>query len=191
MSDTTLVGGGHRSLGALAEAPLLETNRLLLTPHVVDDFASLAARWADPEVTRHIGKPSTPRESWERLLRYRGLWPLLGYGIWAVREKDTGRYAGDVGFADLHREIEPSIDGIPETGWVLSPWAHGKGYASEALNAALGWLEREVKCDRAVCLIAPENLPSKRVAEKAGFGNPLMVQFNGSECLLYTRHFKP
>jgi len=182
--------GSHKSLGALVEAPPLETDRLLLTAHFVDDFASLAVRWADPEVTKHIGKPSTPKESWKRLLMYRGLWPLLGYGIWAVREKRSGRYVGDVGFADLHREIEPNIDGIPEAGWVLSPWAQGKGYASEALNAALAWLQREVKCDRTVCLIAPENLPSKRVAEKAGFGSPRVIQYEGAEGLLYTLHFK-
>ena len=177
----------HRSVGALVEAPRLETERLLLTAHVVDDFSSLATRWADPEVTKYIGKPSTPKESWKRLLMYRGLWPLLGYGIWAVREKHSGLYVGDVGFADLHRELEPSIDGIPEAGWVLSTWAQGKGYANEALNAALGWLEREVKCDRAVCMIARENLPSRRVAEKAGFCEPLVIQYEGAEGLLYTR----
>ncbi len=59
------------------------------------------------------------------------------------------------------------------------------------MEAALGWVEAEVQCVRTVCLIAPENLPSKRVAEKAGFGNPLVVQYNGAESLLYTRYFKP
>lgn len=44
---------------------------------------------------------------------------------------------GDVGFADLRREITPQLDGIPETDWVLAARLHGKRYATEAVLAAL------------------------------------------------------
>jgi RimJ/RimL family protein N-acetyltransferase len=152
------------------EPPRIETARLLLDGHRCQDFAALAALWADPEVTRQIGRPPSDRqESWMRLLRYRGLWPLLGYGYWAVREKATGAFIGDLGFADFHRPLDPPIDGTPEAGWALSRAAHGRGYATEALMAALSWLDATGYYPRSVCLIGPENRASIRVAEKAGY----------------------
>jgi RimJ/RimL family protein N-acetyltransferase len=137
--------------------PVLDTPRLVLEGHPLGDFDALAAMWAEPDVVAHIfnGQPSAPRDSWMRLLAYRGLWPLLGYGYWAIREKASGRYVGDLGFADFHRNIEPPIRGVPEAGWALAPWAHGKGYATEALAAALAWLDAQQRFERSVCLIAP------------------------------------
>lgn len=67
-------------------APAIDTPRLALRAHTVDDFADCVALWANPDVTRHItGTPSTPEATWARLLRYAGHWTLLGYGYWAVR----------------------------------------------------------------------------------------------------------
>lgn len=172
---------------AVTGPPALETERLLLSGHEVGDFPALAATWAEHAVVEHIfgGQPSAPRDSWMRLLAYRGLWPLLGFGYWAVREKASGRYLGDLGFADFHRLIEPSIKGIPEAGWVLSTAAHGQGYASEALAGALGWLWTQGH-ERSVCLVAPANRASLRVAEKAGYRDPVAIRMNGESTLLLT-----
>ena len=41
---------------------------------------------------------------------------------------------GEVGFADMKREITPSLEGMPEIGWALMPVAQGKGIASEAVK---------------------------------------------------------
>lgn len=169
------------------DVPVLETPRLRLRAHMVQDFPALAAVWAEAAVTRHIGgKPSTPSESWARLLRYRGLWPLLGYGYWAVEEKASGKFVGDVGFADFHRAIEPAIHGTAEMGWVLSPDFHGKGYASEAVAAALHWLDAAGK-GRSVCIIDPANGPSLRIAGKHGFHEYQRTTFMGDEVVLLER----
>ena len=166
----------------------IETERLILDAHTIQDFEPLAAMWADPEVVRHItGRPSSAQDSWMRLLRYRGLWPLLGYGYWAVREKSSGRFVGDIGFADFHRLIEPSIAGIPEGGWVFAAWAHGRGFAGEALSAALAWLDAAVPVARSVCIISPGNTPSIRLAERHGYSRSATVSFAGQDTLLYAR----
>lgn len=172
-----------------ASPPTLETERLILTGHTLDDFEPLAAIWSDPLVVKHIfgNLVSTSRESWMRMLSYHGLWPLLGYGYWAIREKSSGRYVGDLGFADFHRVIEPSIRSIPEAGWALAAWAHGKGFATEALAAAVTWLDEQKRFDYSVCLISPGNASSLRVAEKAGYRDPKPVRFNDKETLLFTR----
>lgn len=173
----------------MTSPPPLETERLLLTGHTLDDFEPLAAMWSDPLVVTHIfgNLVSTSRESWMRMLSYHGLWPLLGHGYWAVREKSSGRYVGDLGFADFHRVMEPSIRSIPEAGWALSAWAHGKGFATEALTAALAWLDEQPRFERSVCLISPDNTSSIRVAEKAGYSDPTPVRLNDKETLLFSR----
>src|SRR5437762_7040767 len=115
-------------------APLsLDTDRLTLRPHRLDDFPDTRALWSDPEVTRFIGgRPLTEEETWQRLLRYVGHWSLLGFGYWAVRERGSGRFVGEVGFANGKRTLEPSFGDAPEIGWVLATSAQGRGYATEA-----------------------------------------------------------
>ena len=168
--------------------PTLVTPRLLLTPHRAEDLDALAAIWADPNVVRHIsGKPSSRQESWFRMLGFAGLWPILGYGYWAVREKSSGRFMGDVGFADFARPIEPSIAGIPEAGWVLASWAHGQGFATEALSAALAWLDQH-HIDQSVCLINKDNQASLRVAEKTGYIKTADVTAGLEDTVLLTRN---
>ncbi|AZO80646.1 MULTISPECIES: GNAT family N-acetyltransferase [unclassified Bosea (in: a-proteobacteria)] len=170
-----------------ARAIRLETERLVLDLHGVEHFEPLCQMWGDAAVVHHIGQPSTPQEAWMRLLRYRGLWPLLGYGYWALTEKTSGRFVGDLGFADFHRAIEPPIRGIPEAGWVLASWAHGRGFASEALTAALAWLDRQSEHEGAVCLIAPGNQPSLRLARRFEFRDERIVSFSGHETVLLRR----
>src|ERR1700730_5578361 len=119
------------------EVPVLETERLKLRGHRLEDFLRCAAMWADPEVTRYIGgKPHTEEESWGRLLRYTGHWSLLGFGYWVVEENSTGSFIGEVGFADYKRGL-PALSGIPEIGWAFVTKARGKGYATEAVRAAV------------------------------------------------------
>lgn len=165
----------------------IETERLLLDLHTIDDFVPLSDMWSDPETVRFVGgKAASPQESWMRLLRYRGLWPVLGYGYWALREKTSGRFVGDLGFADFHRQTTPTFFGVPEAGWVLVPWAHGKGYATEALGAALAWLDAAGH-RRSVCIIDPANTPSLRLAQKLGYGNPSTIHFDNEPITLSDR----
>ncbi|TAM28596.1 MAG: N-acetyltransferase [Rhodanobacter sp.] len=150
--------------------PVLETERLRLRGHRAEDHEALAAIWADPEVIRYMGgTPSSWQESWMRLLRYPGLWALLGYGFWAIEEKASGRMIGDIGYTDFKREIEPPLDGMPELGWALARDTQGKGYASEALTAVLAWGRAHFGPHRATCIIDPDNAASIRLATKAGF----------------------
>ena len=167
--------------------PVLETQRLRLRAHNVDDFPALMDMWSEEAVTHYIGgKPMRPDECWTRLLRYRGLWPLLGFGYWAVEEKATGRFVGDVGFADFHRMMEPSIRGVPEMGWVLAPDFHGQGYATEAVAAAIQWFDGQGK-GRSVCIIDPANEPSLRLAAKNRFREWCRTIFMGDEVILLER----
>jgi RimJ/RimL family protein N-acetyltransferase len=167
---------------------ILHTARLTLGRHTPADFEDCAAMWANPEVTRYIGGiPSTRSDSWDRLVRFAGNWALFGYGYWAVRETETGRFVGDIGFADRRRDIVPNLDDIPEIGWVLAPWAHGRGFATEAVLAAVQWGDAHLPDPRTVCLIDAANAASRHVAAKAGYREVCLGQMRGNPTLVLER----
>ncbi len=169
----------------MSVAPVIETERLILRGHTKADLDVCAAMWGDEEVTRYIGgRPFARDEVWARLLRYVGHWQEMGYGFWALTEKASGQFIGELGFADFKRQLEPSFGDTPEMGWVLSPAGHGKGYASEAVAAALAWADAQFDERRTVCMIAPENGPSLRVAQKAGFREFARADYHGQTVLL-------
>jgi RimJ/RimL family protein N-acetyltransferase len=166
-------------------AVAIDTDRLTLHGHRLEDLDEAVAMWSDPKVVRHIGgKPFTRQETWTRLLRYVGHWQLLGWGYWVVRERTSGRFVGEVGFADFKREIEPSLEGLPEAGWVLAPWAHGRGFATEALRAAMTWGASHIGSGRTVCIIDPDNVASIRVATKCGFREVARTTYLGDPTIL-------
>lgn len=168
--------------------PVLETQRLRLRGHGVGDFLFSASMWADPQVTRYIsGRGFSEEESWSRLLRYIGHWTLFGYGYWLVEERGSGAFVGEVGFADYHRDLTPSLDGVPEIGWVLATGAHGKGYASEVVRAVVAWGDEHFGSIRTACIIHPENTPSIRVAVKCGYREQGTATYKGVASLLFIR----
>ena len=93
----------------------IETERLLLRPHAIEDFDALRAMIRDPEVMRHItpGLPSD-EDIWNRLPCYIGHWTAFGFGIFAVIERETGRCIGDAGFADFRRGLGDTFSSSPE-----------------------------------------------------------------------------
>jgi RimJ/RimL family protein N-acetyltransferase len=150
--------------------PVLETPRLILRANKFEDFDSMVAIWTDPIVRRHFHGPALTREDlWSRFLRSFGMWAVMGYGAWAVEEKETASYIGTVGTFEVKRDIDPPLEDMPEAGWTLAPRVHGKGYATEAALAALAWTDAHLNYPPMFCIIAPENVPSIRVAEKCGF----------------------
>src|SRR5262245_46553463 len=167
--------------------PVIETERLRLRGHTVEDFEALAAMWGDPAVVRFIsGKPFTREESWARLLRYPGHWALMGYGFWAIEEKAGGAFIGEGGFADFKRDVDPPIE-APEQGWALAPAAHGKGYAFEAVSAMIGWGEGHFARRDFACLISTENAPSLKLAGKVGYREYARTTYKGDASVLLRR----
>jgi len=152
------------------EVPEIETERLRLRCHRLEDFEGCSTIWSDPGVVRFIGgKPLTREEAWARVLRYVGHWALLGFGLWAVELRESGDYVGDIGFAKYQRDIQPALPDVPEIGWVLAARAQGRGLATEAVQAATAWGDARFGGSRTVCLIHPENVASLRVAVKCGY----------------------
>lgn len=168
--------------------PRIDTARLILRRHRLSDFEALAATWRDPAVMREFGDVEpTDEEVWNRLLRYEGHWALAGHGIWAVEERASGRYLGQVGLMDFRRGLGPEFDGFPEIAWVLTGTGHGAGFATEAAWAALRHEEAVRAPARTVCIINPDNKGSLRVAEKLGYARFAEATYKGGPVAMLDR----
>lgn len=156
-----------------APAPLvppLETPDLLLRGPQPTDLPAAVALHQHPDFYRFLGgKPHAEEDVWRRMLGQLGHWAMFGYGSWAIEEKTTGHFIGSVGFFDFQRDLTPSLKGTLEAGWVLDPRLHGRGYASQAVQAALAWIEPRFPVARLTCIIDPDNAASLGVARKFGF----------------------
>jgi RimJ/RimL family protein N-acetyltransferase len=147
----------------------IETERLELRVPVAADLAAVATLWKDPELVKFIGRrPLSREQAWQRLQRNVGHWALANYGVFAVIERGSGQYVGEVGIANFERDVVPPI-GKFEMGWIISPLVQGRGYASEAVRAVLALHDRHYPGQVASCAIHAEHAASLRVAAKAGF----------------------
>ena len=167
---------------------MIITERLILTPPVLADFEESYATTADPDTVAFItGKPITREESWSRTLRNIGHWTAFTYGIFTIREKNTGAYIGETGLAHFARGLGEHFDPAPEAAWVLNKSAHGRGYATEAVRAAHDWHMAHKPTKRTVCIIDPQNTASLRVAKKLGYRTFGQTEYRAKPVLMLER----
>jgi RimJ/RimL family protein N-acetyltransferase len=177
-----------RRFSTLPSAPRIDTERLTLRHFRTDDLDSFAETMADPEVVRHLGsEPNDREEAWRKLLTGAGFWSLMGIGLWAVERRSDHRLIGHVGFFDFQRDMRPSIAGEPEMGWIFNPRAQGQGFATEAGEAALAWFDRTQPQASIPAIIAIDNAPSMRLAERLGFVRQPDAVYRGDPIALFRR----
>ena len=170
------------------QAPVIETERLRLRAHLHSDLDPIAAMLGDEAVTRHLGgHPHVREDAWRRMLTGPGMWAVLGYGYWVVERREDNAVIGQAGLADYKRDMQPSIEGLPEAGWIFAPSAQRQGYATEAVAAILGWADTKLKPREVVAIIDAENAPSVRVAERTGFDQREAATYKGEPILLFRR----
>ena len=146
----------------------LETERLVLRRFTATDVDHLVDLDSDPEVMRHLtgGRP-THREVIQHVilpafLRYYE--PNSGLGVFAAIEKESGEFLGWFGF----RPKDAVNPGEVALGYRLRRAAWGKGYATEGARALIRKGFTELGVQRVVATTYRDNLPSRRVMEKAG-----------------------
>lgn len=140
----------------------IETERLLLRPPRIEDFDAFAELQGDAEAARFIGGPVLRAEAWRRFLWQPGAWLVQGFGMFGVVEKASGQWVGQIG------PWKP--EGWPgnEIGYSFHPRAWGKGYATEAGIAAIGWAFERLGWDDIIHCIDPGNAASQQVAQRLG-----------------------
>jgi len=161
----------------------LTTARLRLRPFTQKDLDDYAAMCADAEVMRHIGSGGAVARdtAWRQMALFNGHWSLLGYGMWALQERSSGRLVGRAGY--LNPEGWPGN----ELGWLLAREFWGRGYAFEAASAALAWGRAEMGFGGVISLIRPDNPRSIALATRLGAVDGGPIDFMDATAQVY-RH---
>ena len=154
--------------------PVLETERLRLRPWQGSDLDALAPFMGDREATRYIAGPLSREDTWRRIAMFIGHWTLRGFGNWVIEEKASGALAGYGGL------WMPEGWPEPELMWGLLPAFQGRGYATEAAACARTHAVRELRLPALVSYIAPENIPSRGVAERLGAVREEAIELRGA-----------
>lgn len=168
--------------------PTIETARLCLREQRLKDFDAYAAMWNEEDVLRFTRRePLSLEQRWARFMRTPGFWAYLGFGLFTVEERESGRFVGQVGFFDARRDMEPAIDGALEAGWTFASGFRGRGYGREATDALLTWGEGAFPSRRSVAMIDPANEPSLKLAAGLGFRRYDETVYEGHRVLLLER----
>lgn len=146
----------------------ITTDNLLLRPFEPGDVDAYAAIRAKPEVVRYLpGGPegaADARAKAEQLIpAFIAAWRDPGYGPWAVVERASGRLIGHAGLRLL-----PELGGETEILYMLDSDCWGRGYATEAAEAACRYGFETLGLDHLIALALPENAGSIRVMQKLG-----------------------
>ncbi|MHA6721665.1 GNAT family N-acetyltransferase [Sphingomonas sp. RS2018] len=145
--------------------PVLFTPRLMLRPLSGDNLDAYAAFAADPDQMRFLGGPMSRAAAWRDLSLRAGAWLTRGFSMFSVIERDTGAWVGRIG------PWQP--EGWPgtEVGWGVASAFAGRGYAYEAACAAMDYAVDVLGWTHIIHTIAPDNLPSIRLAQRLGSTN--------------------
>jgi RimJ/RimL family protein N-acetyltransferase len=182
----TAVEGANRNvfreLGLLML--VLETSRLILREFSAEDADALDLVLSDPETMRFYPAPFDRSGVEEWIRRNQRRYSEDGYGLWAMVLKSSGELVGDCGLTVQMMDGTKEI----EIGYHVRRDLWGQGLATEAARACRDYGFAHLSVERLISLIRPENMPSRRVAEKNGMTVWKEVMWKDLLHLVYSIH---
>lgn len=165
---------------------VIESGRLVLGRHHVDDAESYWKLWNDQLPGAAGVLPRDPEQAWIRLLRFVGHWHQFGFGAFLIMDKESRQLVGEAGYSYIPRGIGPHFDPFPQAGWNVGTDHRERGIAREAVLACTAWMD-EFFPGRTVCMIHPGNKASMRVANTVGFEAYDEAEYQSQPVILYER----
>ena len=145
---------------ARAAVPQLKTQRLILRAPELADFPAYEAIMA-ADIHGYMGGPFNTEDAWLDFNQGIAGWSLRGQGMWTVTLADetvVGFVCAMCGWGDQETEL----------GYLFLADHHGKGYATEACQAARDYAWDTQGVASMVSYIDPKNTPSRALAERLG-----------------------
>ena len=143
---------------------MIQTGRLILRHLRPDDLDAMHSYLGDRETMKYYPAPYSPEFVRQGIEKNIERYQQYGYGLFGVVLKESGELIGDCGLVwqDLPggRELE--------VGYHFHSAHWGRGYATEAAKACIDYAFGNAGVDHVISLIRPENMPSRRVAERNG-----------------------
>ncbi|HEV2617577.1 MAG TPA: GNAT family N-acetyltransferase [Candidatus Acidoferrales bacterium] len=161
---------------------VLETERLILRHMRLEDLEALFATLGDPVTMKYYPHAFLREDVTRWIERSVKSYEENGYGLYAMVLRETGTVIGDCGHARQEVEGRAEI----EIGYHVQREHWRKGYATEAARGALAYGFETLHAKRLISLIRPENIPSRRVAEKMGMGIEKEVLRQGIRHFVYS-----
>jgi ribosomal-protein-alanine N-acetyltransferase len=132
---------------------------------MLSDVPALFRFLGDPQAMRFTHVDASLRDCRQRVAVHEWLRRRDSYAPWTVVRKNDGQI---IGWGGLYNDpFEPGW-GV-ELGYHFDPKAWGHGYASELVAACMDVADRTLQLPQITALAHAENLPSRRVLQKAGF----------------------
>ncbi|QYJ80630.1 GNAT family N-acetyltransferase [Shewanella acanthi] len=144
----------------------LYSDRLKLRSLKEEDWPYFLALNLDPEINQFVRIPESEEVIRKKFIERSASW-LYSSGDWltlAIETIDSGEFVGLTGLHCQHFEEQRA-----EVGYLLLKEHHGKGYASESLQAVVDWACLRFEVHKFVGHCAKDNIASARVLEKCGF----------------------
>ena len=159
----------------------LQTPQLILRSFREDDVDAMADLFANPDFMRFSLGAFTERKQTVAFIEKVMGWDRAGMpSQFAVVPRAEHAIVGYCGF--FHH---PEVPGEVEIGYRLDPDYWNRGLITEAARAVRDHGFADLKLQRVISLIHPENIPSRRVAEKNGMKVEKKIMFRGFPTLVY------
>ena len=160
---------------------VLETARLTLRRFRREDVDAIFAIIGDDVAMQYYPKTFNRSDAVQWVERNLRRYEEHGYGLFAVTLKGSDDVIGDCGIIKQDVEGETRL----EVGYHFRRDQWGHGYATEAAHACIGLAFHAFGADKVISLIRPENVPSRRVAERNGMQLERQVTHYGLPHLVY------
>lgn len=161
---------------------VIETERLLLRELTLDDVDAMFAIIGDAETMKYYPQRFSRDDAEDWIKRNLARYLRDGFSLYAVTLKtNPGDVIGDCGL--IRQEVEG--ESLIEVGYHFRRDCWGRGYATEAARHCMSYAFERLNAPRVVSLIRPENVPSRRVAERNGMTVERQVTVFDAPHLLY------
>lgn len=160
---------------------ILETARLALREMEMSDLDFIADLLGNSQVMEFWPKPYTKEEARQWLIKQQARYRKDGFGYWLVLEKKMNQPIGQTGLLKMTIEERPEI----ALGYIFHYSFWNKGYAGEAASACVEYAFQKLRVSRVIALIRPENVASKKVAEKLRMMPAGITEYAGLKHLIY------
>ncbi|MCI0382428.1 MAG: GNAT family N-acetyltransferase [Chlamydiae bacterium] len=162
---------------------VFKTKRMFLRKVTPENIENMQQIFSDPITMQYYPKVLNREETKEWIDKILYNYHTHGAGLWACHLKDSKEFVGICGLNF------PIVDGNEEVevGYLFVRKFWNRGLATEAAKDTVEYAKKKLKLKRIISLIRPENIPSKRVAEKNGLIPEKEVMHKGYRHIVYAK----